>query len=314
MASFRSSPPGRHPDPYRRDGAGVLDRRPERLRHLDQPGRDDSCRRGGDCCSGAGTALAGGLTGAVVLNGDASNPSIQNPSIQNPSIQNPDIQVAEVYNPNITSAFVANPSIQNPSIQNVVLNPSIQNPSIQNPSIQNPSLQNDAVANLSVVNPSIQNPSIQNPSIQNPSLQNPSIQNADVVSGAIEDTTWVVTQRWQHRRVVCHQPGDQRPVPTGFGTPVHLPQDLRHLGPEDCTLADQPHTILLANIPNPTFTTPQNAANPSIQNPSIQNPTISLAPGESADVTLRITDPNRFDGAVVRGRRGGDAGRSSRIR
>ena len=102
---------------------------------------------------GAGTVLAGGLTGSVVLNSDASNPSIQNPSIQNPSIQNPDIQVAEVYNPNITSAFVANPSIQNPSIQNVVLNPSIQNPSIQNPSIQNPSLQNDAIANLCIVNP-----------------------------------------------------------------------------------------------------------------------------------------------------------------
>ena len=247
---------------------------------------------------GAGTLLAGGLTGAVVLNGDASNPSIQNPSIQNPSIQNPDIQVAEVYNPNITSAFVANPSIQNPSIQNVVLNPSIQNPSIQNPSIQNPSLQNDAIANLSVVNPSIQNPSIQNPSIQNPSLQNPSIQNADVVSGAIEDTTWLVTNDGNTAASYAINLVMNGSVPAGFGRQLLIHKTYNTPAAEDCTLALQPHTILLANIPNPTFTTPQNAANPSIQNPSIQNPTISLAPGESADVTLRITDPNRFDGVT----------------
>src|SRR6185295_12895449 len=247
---------------------------------------------------GAGAALPGGLAGSVVLNGDASNPSIQNPSIQNPSIQNPDIQTAEVYNPNITSAFVANPSIQNPSIQNVVLNPSIQNPSIQNPSIQNPSLQNDAVANLSVVNPSIQNPSIQNPSIQNPSLQNPSIQNADMVNGAVEDTTWVITNDGNTAASYAINLVLNSQVPAGFGRQLLVHKTYTTPAAEDCTLALQPHTILLVNIPNPTFTTPQNAANPSIQNPSIQNPTISLAPGESADVTLRVTDPNRFDGTV----------------
>ena len=195
---------------------------------------------------------------------------------------------------------MANPSIQNPSIQNAVLNPSIQNPSIQNPSIQNPSLQNDAVANPSIVNPSIQNPSIQNPSIQNPSLQNPSIQNADVVSGDVEDTTWVISNDGNTAASFAIKLVLNRPVPTGFGSQLILHKTYSTPAAQDCTLAEQPHTILLANIPNPTFATVQDPSiqNPSIQNPSIQNPTISLAPGESADVTLRITDPNRFDGTV----------------
>ena len=51
-------------------------------------------------------------------------------------------------------------------------------------------------------------------------------------------------------------------VPAGFGRQLLIHKTYNTPAAEDCTLALQPHTILLANIPNPTFTTPQNAAEP----------------------------------------------------
>jgi uncharacterized repeat protein (TIGR01451 family) len=240
---------------------------------------------------GAPSPIAGGQSSTIILNGDPTNPSIQNPSIQNPSIQNPDITVAEVYNPAITTAFLA-PSIQNPSIQN----PSIQNPSIQNPSIQNPDLSNDAIANPGIIAPSIQNPSIQNPSIQNPSIQNPSIQNQDLVNGAIQDTSWQITNDGNTAASYAIKLLANGALPTGFKSQLVLHKTYKTPAAQDCTLAQQPHTVVIANIPDPTFTQVSNVTNPSIQNPSIQNATLSLAPGESANVTLRIVDPNRYDG------------------
>src|SRR6185436_14779922 len=64
---------------------------------------------------------------------------------------------------------------------------------------------------------------------------------------------------------------------------------------------EQLHTVLLANIPNPQFITDPtnpNLQNPNLQNPNLQNPTLALAPGESATVTLRVLDPNIFDGVT----------------
>ncbi|HET8786993.1 MAG TPA: FG-GAP-like repeat-containing protein, partial [Candidatus Limnocylindrales bacterium] len=247
---------------------------------------------------GAPTSLPGGLSGTVVLNGDATNPSLQNPSLQNPSLQNPDIAVAEVYNPDITTAFVANPSLENPSLQNQILNPSLQNPSLQNPSLQNPSLQNDAIANPSIINPSLQNPSLQNPSLQNPSLQNPSLQNSDLVNGAIEDTTWQITNDGNTTASYSIKLVLNDTLPPGFRSQLLLHQTYTTPAADACTLALQPHTVLVANIPDPVFTPIADIANPSLQNPSLQNPTLSLAPGETAEVTLRIVDPNRFDGTT----------------
>jgi uncharacterized repeat protein (TIGR01451 family) len=240
---------------------------------------------------GAPVPVPGGLSATIVLNGDATNPSIQNPSIQNPSIQNPDIQVAEAYNPAITTAFLA-PSIQNPSIQN----PSIQNLTVVDPSIQNPSIQNDAVANPGILYPSIQNPSIQNPSIQNPSIQNPSIQNQDLVNGAIQDTTWFITNDGNTAASYAVKLLMNGTLPNGFKSQLVLHKTYTTPAANDCTLTLQPHAVLLANVPDPAFAQPTEVTNPSIQNPSIQNATLSLAPGESASVTLRIVDPNRLDG------------------
>ena len=79
------------------------------------------------------------------------------------------------------------------------------------------------------------------------------------MSGAIEDTTWLVTNDGNTAASYAIKLVLNSPVPAGFGSQLTPAQDLHARRPaQDCTLALQPHTILLANIPNPTFTTPQN--------------------------------------------------------
>ena len=234
--------------------------------------------------------LPDGLSGLVVLNADPTNPRIQNPRIQNPRIQNPDILAAEAYNPAFTTAILA-PSIQGPRIQN----PTIQDPSILDPSVQIPRIQNDAIANPGIIDASVQAPRIQNASIQDPAIQNPRIQNSDLVSGAIQDTTWVLTNDGNTTATYAIKLVSNGAVPDGITTQLVLHKTYQTPGADDCTLALQPHTVVVANIPDPEFTDPSELTNPRIQNPRIQNATLSLAPGESANVTIRVVDPNRFD-------------------
>jgi hypothetical protein len=244
-----------------------------------------------------GGLVTNGLSGSVVLNPDPSSPRIQNPRIQNPRIQNPLIVEAEAYNPGITNAVIAAPRIQNPRIQN----PSIENPRIQNPRIQNdgvltPRIQNDAVSNPGIVTAGTENTGVTNAGIANPRIQNPRIQNTDLSNAGFSDSSWEITNDGNTTAAYTVNLVLNGTVPDGFATQLLIHKTLFTPAALNCQLAEQPHTILLANIPDPEFVPPADVANPRIQNPRIQNPTLALAPGETATITLRVVDPNRFDG------------------
>ena len=256
-----------------------------------------------------------GLTGTVVLNPDPQNPVLQNPVLQNPNLQNPVLQniaQGESYNPGISAALVGvpnlqnpvlqNPNLQNPNLQNPsIQNPHLQNPNLQNPNLQNPVLQNDAVANPSIVNADLPNPNLQNPVLQNPNLQNPNLQNPNLQNAGFSDTNWVITNEGNTTASYTVNLLLNTPVPAGFTTQLLMHKTFTTPAADGCELKEQPHTILLANIPNPQFVTDPtnpNLQNPHLQNPNLQNPTLALAPGESATVTLRVVDPNIFDGVT----------------
>ena len=78
---------------------------------------------------------------------------------------------------------------------------------------------------------------------------------------------------------------------------------------QGCDVLTQPQTVLLANIPNPTFVNGGIAnpdiANPDIANPDIANLTIALAPGDTARITLRVLDPEPHRRGHVQRRAGG---------
>ncbi len=266
-----------------------------------------------------GQVVPDGLTGEVVLNPDPQNPVLQNPVLQNPVLQNPVLQniaQGETYNPAISVALVGTPNLQNPVLQNpnlqnpnlqnpTIQNPYLQNPNLQNPVLQNPVLQNDLVANPTIVNPTLQNPVLQNPVLQNPVLQNPNLQNPNLQNAGISDTNWVVTNGGNTTASYTINLALNTAVPSGFTTQLLIHKTTLTPAADGCDLKELKHTVLIANIPDPVFVTitdpnlqNPNPQNPVLQNPNLQNPTMALAPGDSATVTLRIIDPNIFDGVT----------------
>jgi hypothetical protein len=233
-----------------------------------------------------GSVVSGGLAGTTVINPDPTTPAIINPD--NPSVGNPSIGNAEVYNPSI-----GNPSIGNPSVGNVaLLNPSIGNPSVGNPSVGNPSVGNQAVT--AALNPSVGNPSIGNPSVGNPSIGNPSIGNESVT-----DVSYNLTNTGNTTATYTVKLFGNGSLPPNLLLQliVNKVYYLNEPGEADgCTLQVQPTNVILSNVPNPPIVTdPNTLGNPSVGNPSVGNATVAVPPGETVQVTLRISpgmDPN----------------------
>ncbi len=231
-----------------------------------------------------GSVVTNGLTSTAVLNPDITNPSITNPSITNPSITND-----EVTNPSITNPSITNPSITNPSITN----PDITNSSFLNPSITNPSITNLNVDNISAANPSITNPSITNPSITNPSITNPSITNPDITNGSIQDVTYPITNNGNTTASYTVKTATNGTVPGDIVLQLLINKLYQTPVAANCVLGVQTHWVTVANITNPMLFT---ASNPNITNPDITNSTpnegsVTLAPGETVYITIRVVNP-----------------------
>jgi len=235
-----------------------------------------------------GTVVSGGLTSTTVINPDPTTPPIINPD--NPSVGNPSIGNSEVYNPS-----VGNPSIGNPSVGNTEL----VNPSIGNPSVGNPSIGNQAVS--AALNPSIGNPSIGNPSIGNPSIGNPSIGNQSVTDASYNLTNTGNTTATYSVKLF----GPTLPTSLLYQLILNKVYYLNQIGSDGCTLQQQPTNVILSNIPNPPIVTdPSTLGNPSVGNPSVGNATVAVPPGETVQVTLRISPggnqpPLTFDQAMM---------------
>ncbi|MEI6246215.1 MAG: hypothetical protein WCQ64_14360, partial [Acidobacteriota bacterium] len=240
--------------------------------------------------------VAGGLSSRVVLNPDVSNPEISNPEISNPEISNPEISNAEVYNPEIS-----NPEISNPEISN---------PEISNPEISNPEISNIVIANPEISNPEISNPEISNPEISNPEISNPEISNPEISNGAITDVTWTIVNTGNtttsfnvnlflaNAAAKLAGPGGtgvqggiktQLVVHKAYTTPIAF----------GCSLKQEPHTVLVANILFPKFYEPGTSTQFDPANPDVTNTTLWLEPGGEGKITLRIVDPNPRDGITI---------------
>jgi Putative Ig domain len=218
-----------------------------------------------------GNPSPNGLTSATVLNPDPTSPDIVQPG----TVGNPDIGNAEVYNPDIGNPGYVNPDIGNPDIGN----PDIGNPDIGNPDIGNPDIGN----------PDIGNPDIGNPDIGNPDIGNPDIGNPDIGNGSVTDTTWDATDTGNTTASYS-----VKLLPTGTIDPTYklqliLHQTYRTPVARDCNLGTERHEILISNIPHPTLSTPDNVGSPDIGNPTV--PTVAIAPGDSAEITVRVVDP-----------------------
>ncbi|MGH9511156.1 MAG: putative Ig domain-containing protein [Terriglobales bacterium] len=227
-----------------------------------------------------GSPVNNGLTASTILNPDITNPSITNPSITNPSITNP----------SITNSEVTNPSITNPSITN----PSITNPSITNPDITNPSITNPSITNQSAANPSITNPSITNPDITNPSITNPSITNPDITNGSIADVSYPITNNGNTTSTYTVKLADTVVPPNGIVLQLIVNRPYQTPAANNCQLAAENHWVTVANIVDPALfsSSDPNLANPDITNSAPNEASITVAPGETDYITIRLVNPS----------------------
>jgi len=241
-----------------------------------------------------GSAVTNGLTSTAVLNPDITNPNITNPNITNPNITNPNITNAEVTNPNITNPNITNPNITNTTITNPdITNTSYLNPNITNTSTPNLDVTNVSATNPNITNPNITNPNITNPNITNPNITNPNITNPDITNGSIQDVTYPITNNGNTTASYTVKAATNSTVPGGIVLQLLINKLYQTPVAVNCQLGVQTHWVTVANITNPMIFT---SSNPNITNPDIRNAapnegSVTLAPGETAYITLRVVNP-----------------------
>jgi len=197
-------------------------------------------------------------------------PNISNPNISNPNISNPNISNPNISNPNISNPNISNPNISNP---NVVANPNISNPNISNPNISNPNISN----------PNISNPNISNPNISNPNISNPNISNSALSDASYTFTNTGNTNATYFVKVV----GDQTQVPSPLQLIVS--KTYKTPTPWGCDLMEVAHDQVVVSVPDISkdVVGADTKVFTGVETTNISNATLSLAPGETATVTLR---------------------------
>ncbi|HKV23659.1 MAG TPA: kelch repeat-containing protein [Candidatus Acidoferrum sp.] len=241
-----------------------------------------------------GSVVTNGLSSTAVLNPDITNPNITNPNITNPNITNPNITNDEVTNPNITNPNITNPNITNPNITNPdITNNSYLNPNITNPNITNLNVDNTSATNPNITNPNITNPNITNPNITNPNITNPNITNPDITNGSIQDVTYPITNNGNTTASYTVKTATNAVVPGGIVLQLMINKLYQTPVAANCQLGVQTHWVTVANITNPKLFSPAdpNITNPDITNASPDEASVTLAPGETAFITIRVVNP-----------------------
>jgi hypothetical protein len=213
----------------------------------------------------------GGLRGSIVLNSDPSAPRLDNAS--------------EVFTPQI-SAGIASPRLDNPRLDN---------PRLDNPRLDNVSTANTGILNPRLDNPRLDNPRLDNSQIEAPRLDNPRLDNSALANASISDTTWEVTNVGNEPAAYAVKLLLNRAIPPGFETQLVIHKTYVTPTAVDCDLRLAQQNVLVTNITTPAFSSAADLTNPRLDNPRLDNATLLLAPGETANVTLRVFDLNKND-------------------
>ena len=238
-----------------------------------------------------GAPVAGGLTGFALLNPDPTSPALVNPDGNTPgNVSTAEIYDANISNPNvnanISNANISNANISNPNVNANISNANISNANISNPSV-NANISNANISNPDIASANISNANISNSTISNANISNANISNANISNVPVSDATYTVTNVGNTTGSYAVKLAGNAPTNANLQLIVsktyHTPTNL------NCQLALQTQIVPMVNVNSPLvqgFST-ANLADPAITDPTIPNATVTLAPGESALVTVR---------------------------
>jgi len=163
-------------------------------------------------------------------------------------------------------------------------------PDATNPNISNPNISNPNISNAEVYNPNISNPNISNPNISNPNISNSGLANT-----SLADTQWPITNTGNTTTVYSltfQAAGGTLPIGAVaqliVARPYKTPVASASGNTAGCDLREEVHFSVVLNLPN--VPVPTDLTDPQINNPD--TPTITLGPGETALIIIRIYNPS----------------------
>ena len=224
-----------------------------------------------------GSVVPNGLTGSVVLNPDRTSPDLVDTVIGGN-----DLTTTEVYNPDITTLPV-------------VITQDIANQDIANQDIANQDIANQDIANPDIANQDIANQDIANVDIANQDIANQDIANQDIANASLSDASWTVKNDGNTSTSYSVKLLQNFAPPPGFKVQLIVSTTNMNLVSRNCALGFQRQTLVIANVTNPVYTSPDDLINANINDPTKSNATLILAPGQQVKLTVRVLDPDKRD-------------------
>jgi hypothetical protein len=167
----------------------------------------------------------------------------------------------------------------------VLANPDGAATDIATEEVYDPTIALVSVSSPNVSNPNVSNPNVSNPNVSNPNVSNPNVSNPNVSNQTISDANYTITNTGNtthsyHVQLVGTAPG---------ATPLQLILSRPYATPtaDACQLGVENRNETIASIADAQVVAPSRAADPAIPDPEAGNATLSLAPGESAIITVR---------------------------
>jgi hypothetical protein len=221
-----------------------------------------------------GSPVPGGLSGYVLLNATPVA-ALADPdgagNIADGEMYDPTISLINVSNPNVSNINVSNPNVSNVNVSNI---------NVSNPNVSNINVSNPDIADINVSNVNVSNPNVSNINVSNPNISNINVSNEPVTDASYAVTNTGNTTHSYHVQLVGDQPSTA-PIQVILTKPYVTPTAL------NCERGVESHDATLASIVDPRVVPPWELGDPNIPDPDPTNATLSLAPGETAIVTIR---------------------------
>jgi len=240
-----------------------------------------------------GNVLSGGLSGFILLNADGTVPTLTNPDS---APINTNITGVEVYAPGITgpgitgsnvnAMTITSPGITGPGITGSTCAPGITGPGITGPGITGTGCVAPGITGPGITGPGITGPGITGSTVVSPGITGPGITGPGITGSAVSDATYSVGSGANtNTGLTVKLTGcDISPCKD---TPLQLIVSQIYTTPNtdgQCNLISVQQDITLSNVLHPTFTP---VSNPGITGTAASDAVFSLAPGDTALITLR---------------------------
>jgi Putative Ig domain/Kelch motif/Galactose oxidase, central domain len=240
-----------------------------------------------------GNVITGGLSSFILLDADGTVPTLTNPdgAPANTSITGVEIYDPGITGPGITGSNATGTNITSPGITG----PGITGGTCGAPGITGPGITGTGCTSPGITGPGITGPGITGPGITGSTVASPGITGTNVpapgITGSpVSDATYSVTNpgnttaAYNVALIGC----DTSPCKS---TPLQLVLSQIYTTPGtdgQCHLIPVQQDITLSNNAHPVFTSArQLLANPGITGSAVSDGAFSLAPGDSALITIR---------------------------